>query len=74
MDYLTLNLEELFEEIKERAQKEGAYTREEWNDITDELLEEKRDVGEMHDDSDWEEIREALKMRYEEFETEVQEV
>jgi hypothetical protein len=71
MENLTLNLQELFEEIKERAFGEGAFSREEWNDIVDEAIEEKREVQEIHDDVDLTEIREALKARYEEFEAEI---
>jgi len=73
MDYLTLNLEELFEEVKGRATDEGAVSKEEWDDIVDDVLDSKREFGEMHDDEDQVQIREALKMRFEEFETEVQE-
>lgn len=71
MDNLTLNLQELFEEIKERAFAEGAFSREEWADIVDEVIEEKREVQEIHDDVDLTEMREALKVRYEEFEGEI---
>jgi broad-specificity NMP kinase len=71
MDNLTLNLQELFEEIKERAFSEGAFSREEWADIVDEVIEEKREVQEIHDDVDLTEMREALKARFEEFEAEI---
>lgn len=71
MENLTLNLQELFEEIKERAFGDGAFSREEWNDIVDEVIEEKREVQEIHDDVDLTEMREALKARYDEFESEI---
>jgi len=73
MDYLTLNLEELFEEVKNRATDEGAFSKEEWDDIVDDVLESKKEFGEMHDDEDQAQIREALKTRFEDFEGEVQE-
>lgn len=73
MDYLTLNLEELFEEVKTRATDEGAFSKEEWDSIVDDVLEAKHEFGEMHDDEDQSQIREALKTRFEEFEGEVQE-
>jgi hypothetical protein len=72
MENLDLNLEELYTEIKERAESEGALTRDEWDDLVDEVLEDKRDAGEMHDDDDWAEITDALKSRYEEMEEEVE--
>lgn len=71
MENLTLNLQELFEEIKERAFADGAYAREEWGDIVDEVIEEKREVQEIHDDVDLTEMREALKARFDEFEAEI---
>lgn len=74
MENLTLNLEELYVQIKERAFADGAFTREEWDDIVDEILDSKREFEEISDDVDWEEIREALRSRYEEFETEIPEM
>lgn len=74
MENLTLNLEELYVQIKERAFADGAFTREEWDDIVDEILDSKREFEEISDDVDWEEIREALRARYEEFESEIPEM
>ena len=74
MENLELNLEELFGEIKERALAEGAYSQEEWNDLVDEALEDKRAVEEMHDDEAAAEIGESLKSRYEDFRSEVGEM
>ncbi len=74
MENITLNLEEVYEEIKERAFGEGAFSREQWRDIVDEILDAKRDFGETHDDVDWEEMREALVARYDEFAEEVPEM
>lgn len=71
MENLTINIGGLFEEIKERAFSEGAFSREEWSDIVDEVIEEKREVQEIHDDVDLTEMREALKARYEEFQNEI---
>ncbi len=74
MENLTLNLEDLYVQIKERAFADGAFAREEWDDIVDEILDSKREFEEISDDVDWEEIREALRARYEEFETEIPEM
>lgn len=74
MENITLNLEDIYEEIKERAFAEGAFAREQWRDLVDEILDAKRDFGETHDDVDWEEMREALVVRYDEFAEEVPEM
>ncbi len=74
MENLELNLEDLFAEIKDRALTEGAYSQEEWNDMVEEALEEKRAAEEMHDDEAWAEICESLKSRYEDFRLEVGEM
>lgn len=74
MENLALDLEELFGEISERARDAGTMTREEWDDVVDEVLEEKREVGEMHDDDDWQQMVDALKSRFNDFEVEVEEM
>lgn len=73
MENLDLDLEELYTAIKDKAEAEGAFSREEWDNLVDELLEEKRGAGEMSDDDDIMEISEALKARFEEAEEEVEE-
>jgi Zn-finger domain-containing protein len=73
MDNVVIDLEEIYGEIKERAFEAGAYSREEFNDLVEEILEEKREVQEMHDDVDWEEMKEALRARYSDFEIEIPE-
>lgn len=67
MDNLTFSIEDLYEEVKEKAFGDGAFSREEWNDLIDELLEEKRGTMEIDDDDDWRYITEALQARYEDF-------
>ena len=74
MEDIELNLEELYFEIRESAEAQGALTRGEWDDLIDEALEDRRERGELHDDDDWESIREALRNRYEEFEEAVPEM
>lgn len=73
MENLTLNLEELYEQVKDRAFTEGAFTREEWDDIVDEILDSKREFEEISDDVDWAEIREALQAKYDDFEADIPE-
>jgi len=74
MENLTLNLEELYEQVKDRAFTEGAFAREEWDDIVDDLLDSKREFEEISDDVDWAEIREALQAKYDDFEADIPEM
>jgi hypothetical protein len=74
MENITLNLEDVYEEIKERAFADGAFSREEWRDLVDEVLDAKREFGETHDDVDWDEMREALIARFDEFQEEIPDV
>jgi hypothetical protein len=74
MENLTLNLDELYETVKERATGEGAYTQEEWDSVVDDVLDAKREFEEISDDVDWAEIRESLQARFEEFEQDIPEM
>ena len=69
-----MDLEEIYEAVRARAEAEGAFSREEWNDIVDEILEDRRTDSIIHDDDDWAQIREALQARYEEMEEDVVEL
>ncbi len=65
---LTFNLNEAFREITNRMEEEGAFDREAFHDMIDEVLEEKREVGELSDDNDIEGYKEKLRMRWPEAE------
>ncbi|MFH2062665.1 MAG: hypothetical protein ABIJ46_00730 [bacterium] len=67
MDNLTFSIEDLYEEIKDRAESDGAYSREEWHDLVEEVLEEKRDTMEISDDDDWQYLVESLQSRFEQY-------
>ncbi len=67
MDNLTLSIEDLFEEVSSRARNEGAYSREEWNDTIEEVLEEKRGMDEMDDDDNFQYVLESLQARFDQF-------
>lgn len=74
MENLTFNLETFYEEIKERAFTEGAFSREEWDDLVVEMLDSKREFEEVHEDLDWTEVREALQARYDDFQADIPEM
>jgi len=67
MDNLTLSIEDLFDEVSDRARNEGAFSREEWNDTIEDVLEEKRDVAEMDDDDNFQYVLESLQARFDDF-------
>jgi hypothetical protein len=71
MDNLTLSIEDLYEETKEKAFGEGAFSREEWHDTIEEVLDGKREMMEIDDDDDWQYIIESLQSRYGEFSKDV---
>ena len=70
MENQTLNEEQFFNQIKNRARAEGIASGEEWNDIVEEMINERLNVGEFDKDEDLEGLKEALKTRYEEYEAE----
>ncbi|MFH1171194.1 MAG: hypothetical protein V1778_01470 [bacterium] len=70
MENLEFNLEEAFNEIRSRMKAEGAASREEYVDLIDEVLEEKREEGLLDDDFNFKEAHEALEARWNEIEDE----
>jgi hypothetical protein len=70
MENQMLNEEQFFNQIKNRAKGEGVSSSEEWNDIVEEMINERLGVGEFDKDEDLEGLKEALKTRYEEYEAE----
>lgn len=60
--------EGLFHEIRARAEQTGISSREEWNELVEEVIEEHRRVGEFDDDEDLEALEDTLKQRYLEYE------
>ncbi len=73
METLAINVEEIYREIKDRALDESAFTREEWHGLVEQVLEDCREMQEIHDDVDWEEMKEALQARFSDFELEIPE-
>lgn len=67
MENLAFDMEGLFDEVRDRAEGNGAYSREEWDDIVTEVLDSKREFMELDDDQSWEELKEALCARYDDF-------
>ena len=70
MEFLEESQQKLFEELKERALKEGAYTHDEWKSVVDEVVQEHEEFGEL-DDEGIENLKSTLNGRYSEFENEI---
>jgi hypothetical protein len=68
MDNLTFDLNGVFNEIITRMEEEGAFDRDAFVDLVEEVLEEKREAGALTDDDDIEEMEDVLKKRWPEAE------
>lgn len=68
MDNITFDLNGVINEIITRMEEEGAYDREAFYDLVEEVLEEKRTSGALTDDDDIEEMEDVLKKRWPEVE------
>ena len=71
IDTPTFSLEVIFEEIVERGLVDSAFNREAFFDLVEEVLEEHREVGEIHDDQNYEAYETQLKERWPEYESRV---
>lgn len=60
MNLDTLNRSDLFAEIADLAREEGISNQVEWNELCDEVVESHSDLGELNDDQNLENLREAL--------------
>ncbi|MBI4458295.1 hypothetical protein HY633_05005 [Candidatus Uhrbacteria bacterium] len=74
MDNIVFDLEETYIELKERALEEGIFEKEGWDELVEEVLDEKREFAELDNDADWTEIQEALQARFDEFAEEIPEM
>ena len=66
------SIEDLFSELKETALREGVKTLEQYKDLIDELVEQKRIYGFFSDDEDINQIKKDLELRWPEIEKSAQ--
>ncbi len=64
MDNLVFNLNSVFNDVIRRMEDEGAFDRDAYYDFVTEIIEEKRELGEITDDDDIDEMMEVLKKRW----------
>lgn len=65
---LSFSPNEVLREAVTRMQEDGAFDRDAYNDLVDEIIEHKIERGELDVDEDTEEIKEQLRMRWSEAE------
>ena len=64
MQNLTFNLDDVFKSILARMENEGTLTQEAYNEMVEDVIEEKVDLAELDQDDDTEEYKEQLKARW----------
>lgn len=65
------NINELYNEVADRARADGATTQEAWDGIVEEVVEEYRSQGMLDDDDPTEGMEETLRSRFPEYEEKV---
>lgn len=64
MENLTFDLNSVFHEILNRMQEQAAFDQQAYFDLVEEVLEEKREMGELDDDADIEKYEDVLRHRW----------
>lgn len=64
MDNITFDLNQVFHDIIARMQEEGAFDHEAYDDLVEEVLEEKIELGELSVDDDIDIFKEQLRGRW----------
>lgn len=67
-EFLSFDLNQAYNEIKENAEAQGIADQEAWDTIVEEYLEDKVSVGELDKDEEIEEFEEVLKAKWSEYE------
>ena len=64
MENLTFDLNTIWQEIITRLQEQGSFDQEAYYDMVEEVLEEKREMSELDDDANIEELEDKLRHRW----------
>jgi hypothetical protein len=67
-EYLSFDLNSAYNEIKERGEMQAITSKEEWDALVEDYVNEKLDVGELDPDEDTESIESQLKDMWLEYE------
>lgn len=71
MDNLAYTLGEIYKEVSEQALGQGALSREEWNELVESVLDDRRKQFRVDEDADMAQMRESLQTMYDDFQGEV---
>lgn len=66
--FLSFNINQFYNEIKERAESEGVADKEGYDSLVEEYIQEKISVGEIDKDDDTDSMIEELKTRWADYE------
>jgi hypothetical protein len=67
MENVIFDINEILKELRNRQQKQGIYTQEGWNELIDEIIEEKITASEISEDRNIESLRQQLRERWDDF-------
>ena len=67
VEFLVENIEEIFDELVGQGREQGVTDQEAYSMLIENVIEEHRELGEIHDDSETETMEEMLRGRWEEF-------
>ena len=70
MSLTTLTLEELYSEIADLARDQGTKTKEQWDEMVEDVVEDHLDLGELDLEEDSEGIKDDLRARWTVYKTE----
>lgn len=70
MEVNSYTLEDALQEIWDRALEQGVGTKEAWDELVVEVIEDHVDLGQMDSDQDTENWKEVLKHRWQEYRVE----
>lgn len=71
VEFLSYSVEGLSEEVVERARETGVNTKEAWDELVEEVIDEHINWGEVDVDDDVSAMKEALEERWKTFEEEL---
>ncbi len=69
MQINSFSLEDLLQEIRDRAEDDGVSSEDQWNELVEEVIEDHVDLGQIDQDQDTEEWKDTLKRRWDDYKT-----
>ncbi|MBI5370129.1 hypothetical protein HZA85_03005 [Candidatus Uhrbacteria bacterium] len=66
-EFLNLDIDAFFEETVARGREQGVVDQPSYDDLVEQVIEQHRSLGEIHDDEPTEDMEEQLRGRWEEY-------